>query len=237
MFDFAGKVVIVTGGSGNLGGAAVRAFANAGATLVIPDRQSARLREIFPDLDHDQHALIGEVDLTEPAGAATVVEAAVDRFGTIDVLVNIVGGYRAGKRVHETPLETWDFMLKLNARSAFVMAQAALPVMLENDGGAIVNTAAKSALHAGAKESAYAASKAALARLTESIAEGYKAHHITANAILPGTIDTPENRDAMPQADHSKWVQPDAIAQVMLFLASDAGRVINGALVPVWGSQ
>ncbi len=237
MFDFSGKVVIVTGSSGNLGGATARAFADAGATLVIPDRQSDRLREIFPDLANDQHALIGEVDLTEPAGAATVVQIAQERFGTVDVLVNVVGGYRAGQRIHETPLETWDFMLKLNARSVFVMAQAVLPVMLVHGGGSIISIASKSALKAGAKDAAYAASKAAVIRLTESLAAGYKADNVTANAILPGTIDTPQNREAMPSADYSKWIKPEAIAQVILFLASEAGQVVNGAMIPVSGSQ
>lgn len=237
MFDFSGKVVIVTGGSGNLGGATARAFADAGATLVIPDRQSDRLREIFPDLSLDRHALIGEVDLTEPDGAEIVVQTAQERFGTVDILVNVVGGYRAGQRIHETPLETWDFMLKLNARSVFVMAQAVLPVMLAHGGGTIISTAAKSALQARAKDAAYAASKAAVIRLTESLAAGYKGDNITANAILPGTIDTPQNRAAMPSADYSKWVKPEAIAQVILFLASEAGQVVNGAMIPVAGSQ
>ena len=175
--------------------------------------------------------------MNEPEGAAQVITAAVDRFGTIDVLVNTVGGYRAGKPTHEIGVDTWDFMLKLNARSVFVMAEAVLPVMLEQGGGAIINTAARSALGARAKESAYAASKAAIARLTESMAAEYKSQNITANAIMPGTIDTPQNRDAMPNANFSKWVTPDAIAQVILFLASDAGRVISGGLIPVYGKS
>jgi NAD(P)-dependent dehydrogenase (short-subunit alcohol dehydrogenase family) len=235
VFDFTGKVVIVTGGSGNLGGATVHACAAAGASVVTTDRDSDRLQTLFPDLATGDHVLVGGVDLTEPAGAEDVVQAAVDRFGTIDVLVNTVGGYRAGKPTHETGVDTWDFMLKLNARSVFVMAEAVLPVMIERGGGAIISTGARSALAARANESAYAASKAAIARLTESMAAENKSHNITANAILPGTIDTPQNREAMPNADFSKWVAPEAIAQVILFLASEAGRVISGALIPVYG--
>ncbi len=237
MFNFTGKVVVVTGGGGNLGSATVRAFAAAGASLVIPDRDADRLSSLFSDLAHGDHVLIGGVDLTEPEGAAQVAQAAVDRFGTVDVLVNTVGGYQAGKPTHETSLETWDFMFTLNARSVFVMVKSVLPIMLEHSGGAVISTAARSALGGRANESAYAASKAAVARLTESVAAEYKQHNITANAILPGTIDTPQNRQAMPSADHSKWVTPDAIAQVILFLASDAGRVISGALIPVYGKS
>lgn len=237
MFDFTGKVILVTGSSGNLGSATVNAFAAAGATLVIPDREAGRLAELFPDLANAHHLLADNADITTPDGAQQLVDAAVARFGRIDVLINTAGGYRAGKPVHETEVDTWDYMLHLNARTVYVMAQAVVPVMITNGGGAIVSTAARSALHARGKDAGYAASKAALARLTESLAAENKQHHITANAVLPGTIDTPENRDAMPNADFSKWTPPEAIAQVFLFLASDAGRVINGALIPVWGYQ
>jgi NAD(P)-dependent dehydrogenase (short-subunit alcohol dehydrogenase family) len=237
MFDFTGKIVIVTGGSGNLGSATVKAFAAAGASLVIPDRGNEGLDVLFPDLPGDDHVLVSGVDLTEPDGAARTIKAAVDRFGTIDVLVNTVGGFRGGKPTHETGVETWDFLLKLNARSVFVMCEAVIPVMLEHGGGAIISTAARNAIKARANISAQSASKAAIARLTESMAAEYKMQNITANAILPGTIDTPQNREAMPKADFSKWVAPEAIAQVILFLASDAGRVITGGLIPVYGKS
>jgi len=157
------------------------------------------------------------------------------RFGRVDVLVNTVGGYRAGTLPHETSLETWEFMLDLNARSAFVTGQAVIPTMLELGRGKIINTAARSALSGSAKEVAYSAAKSAVARITESFAAAYKRNGINVNAILPGTIDTPQNREAMPNADYSRWVKPEAIAQVVLFLASDAAGPINGALIPVYG--
>jgi len=236
MFDFFNQVVIVTGGSGNLGGATVRAFHAAGATLVVPDRRAGRVQTLFPQLVEDGgHYLAGDTDVTRPEDVTRLVDATLERLGRIDVLVNTVGGYRAGDPPHETSLETWDFMLNLNARSAFITSRAVVPAMLERGRGKIVNTAARSALVSRARECAYSASKSAVARLTESLAAAYKADGLNVNAILPGTIDTPQNRAAMPQAKHSRWVKPEAIAQVILFLASDAAGPINGALIPVYG--
>jgi NAD(P)-dependent dehydrogenase (short-subunit alcohol dehydrogenase family) len=236
MFDFSDQVVLVTGGSGNLGGAVVQAFHATGAHLVVPDRQPDRLAVLFPGLvDTKDHYLAGLVDLTQPEDVARLVDATLERFGEIDVLVNTVGGYRAGAPPHETSLETWDFMLDLNARTAFITSRAVIPAMLRRGRGKIVNTAARSALAGGANEVAYSVSKSAVARLTESLAAAYKKNGINVNAILPGTIDTPQNREAMPNADHSRWVKPEAIAQVILFLASDAASPIHGALIPVYG--
>jgi len=236
MFDLTDQVVLVTGGSGNLGGATVRAFANAGAKLVVPDRAPDRVQELFPALiDSTDHYLAAGINVTEPADMERLVTDTLDRFGRIDVLVNTVGGYRAGAPPHETSLETWDFMLDVNARAVFITSRAVVPVMLDQGRGAIINTGARSALSSGANEIAYSASKSAVARITESLAAAYKEQGITVNAVLPGTIDTPENRQAMPNARHDRWVAPDAIAQVILFLASDAATVINGALIPVYG--
>ena len=236
MFDFTDQVVMVTGGSGNLGGAAVWAFHAAGAKLVVSDRRADRIQALFSKLaDEGRHYLAGSTDITKPEEMTRLVEATLDRFGQIDVLVNTVGGFRAGTPPHETSLETWDFMLNLNARATFITSRAVIPAMLENGRGKIINTAARSALASRANESAYSASKAAVARLTESFAAAYKAKGINVNAILPGIIDTPQNRDAMPKADYSRWVPPEQIAQAILFLASDAANCINGALIPVYG--
>jgi NAD(P)-dependent dehydrogenase (short-subunit alcohol dehydrogenase family) len=177
------------------------------------------------------------VDVIDPAAVDEVVQATLHRFGKIDILVNTVGGYRAGTPVHETPIETWDFMMSLNARSAFVMSRAVLPAMLKQGRGKIINISAGSALKGGANSAAYAASKSAVARLTESMAEEYKRLGININAILPGTIDTPQNREAMPKADFSLWVKPEMIARVVLFLASEDASPIHGALIPVFGRK
>ncbi len=236
MFDFTDQVVIVTGGSGNLGGAVVHAFHAANARLVVPDRAADKLPSMFPELvNSDRHYLAAATDPTQESAMEKLVQATLTRFGRIDVLVNTVGGYRAGTPPHETTPDTWDFMLDLNARATFIMNRAVIPAMLAQGRGKIINTLSKSALGAAANDVAYSAAKSAAARITESMAAAYKNNGINVNAIMPGTIDTPENRAARPQADVSKWVAPEAIAQVILFLASDAASIIHGALIPVYG--
>lgn len=230
------KVVIVTGGTGNLGGPVAQVFAAHGAHVVVVDRSAEKQRERFPQwVDSDDHWLAAPVDVTEPAAAAQVVEQTVARFGRVDVLVNTVGGYRAGETVGEMDIGTWDFMLTLNARSAFAMCQAVTPTLREQGSGKIVNVAARAGLSGSAKHSAYAASKAAVIRLTESLSAELKGAGINVNCVLPSTIDSPENRAAMPKADASKWVAPESLAEVILFLASPAARDIHGVALPVYG--
>ena len=236
MFDFSDRVVIVTGAAGNLGSAVARAFQAAGAKLVLVDRAADRLPRLFPDLvDSPNHFLATSIDLTSADAVQTMVDETVKRFGRVDVLVNTAGGYRAGTPVHETPLEAWDFMLNLNARTVFIASRAVIPHMLRQGSGRIVNVAARAALKGGAKMAAYSVSKSAVVRLTESMAAELKKEGINVNCVLPGTIDTPQNRQAMPNADHSRWVKPEAIADVIQFLASDAARVVQGAAIPVYG--
>jgi NAD(P)-dependent dehydrogenase (short-subunit alcohol dehydrogenase family) len=236
MFDFSDRVVVVTGVSGNLGGAVANAFRDAGAHLVLVDRAPDRLPDLYPDLaGSPDHFLATGVDLNDAEDMARMVDRALDRLGRIDVLANTVGGYRAGSPVHETSLDTWEFMLKLNAHTAFLASRAVVPAMLAQGAGKIVHTASRSALKGGRNAAAYSVSKCAVVRLVESLAAELKGKGINANCVLPGTIDTPENREAMPKADPSKWVPPEAIADVFLFLASDAARAIHGAAIPVYG--
>jgi len=236
MFDFTDQVVLVTGGSGNLGSAAVRAFLAAGAHLIVPDRSVGRLAGQFPALAQSgDHFLAEGVDVTQPAAMAALTEEIKRRFGRLDVLANTVGGYKAGAPLHLTPLEVWTDMLNLNARSVFVTSQAVIPLMLAQGRGRIIHTAARAALAGGANAAAYSASKSAVLRLVESMAVELKDAGITVNCILPGTIDTPANRQASPGADFSRWVAPEAIADVILFLASSAARAVSGAAIPVYG--
>jgi len=238
MFDFSQRIVLLAGASGNLGQAVTRAFHAAGAQLVLLDRATDRLPQLFPELaETPEHLLLGAVDVTGAASVEQAVQTTLARFGRIDVLANTVGGYRAGQPVHETPPETWDFMLNLNARTAFILSRAVTPPMLMQGGGKIVHVAARAALAGTANAAAYSASKAALVRLVESQAEELKRANVNVNCVLPGTIDTPQNRQAMPKADFSRWVTPEAIADVILFLASDAARAIHGAAVPVYGQS
>jgi NAD(P)-dependent dehydrogenase (short-subunit alcohol dehydrogenase family) len=236
MTELTEKVVLVTGASGNLGSAVARGFEAAGAQLVLADRAADRLPGLFPDLvASPHHMLCGVVDATDPDSVQHWVDAAVARFGRLDVLANTIGGYKAGTPTHETSLETWDFMLGLNARTAFIISRAVLPHMLRQGGGRIVHTAARAAVAGTANHSAYNASKAVVIRLVESMAAEYKHQGVTVNCVLPGTIDTPQNRADMPNADWSKWVPPAAIADAFVFLASDAASYITGAALPVYG--
>jgi NAD(P)-dependent dehydrogenase (short-subunit alcohol dehydrogenase family) len=236
MFDFSDCVVMVTGAAGNLGRAVARAFQAAGAKLVLVDRAADRLQRLFPRLvDSPNYFLATSVDMTDADAVETMTDEAVKRFGRVDVLVNTVGGFRAGTPVHETPFETWDFLLNLNTRTVFTASRAIIPHMLRQGSGRIVNVAARAALKGGAKMAAYSVSKSGVVRLTESMAAELKKDGININCVLPGTIDTPQNRKAMPKADHSRWVKPEAIANVILFLASDAARAVQGAAIPVYG--
>ncbi len=236
MFDFSHRVVMVAGTSGNLGRAVARAFLAAGANLVLLDRAPDRLPSLFPELaGSPEHLLLGAVDANDAAQVQQAVETALTRLGRIDILANTVGGWQGGKPVHETPLETWEAMLNLNARPAFILSRAVVPVMLAQGGGRIIHTAARAALAGSGKGAAYSAAKSAVVRLVESLAAELRDKRITVNCVLPGTIDTPQNRAAMPQADHSRWVPPEAIANLFLFLASDAAWPISGAAIPVYG--
>lgn len=236
MFDFSDKVVLVTGAGGNLGGAVARAFYAGGASVVLVDRSSERLAALYPPEQFTPARVhFATADLADEASVKALVTAALERFGRIDVLANTVGGYRAGTPVHETPLETWEFMLTLNARTAFLISKAVIPTMLAQKYGKIIHVSARGGLAGTARHSAYAASKSAVIRLVETLATELRHEGINVNCVLPGTIDTPQNRAEAPGADYSKWVAPEAIADVILFLASDAARAVNGAAVPVYG--
>lgn len=234
MIDPANQVVLVTGAVGNLGTAVVNKFAAAGARLVLADRSADRVTEHFADLAGD-HLRVGGVDVTDEASIAKMTQQAIDRFGRIDTVVNTVGGFRAGTPVHETPTETWELMLNLNVRSAVLISRAIVPGMIERGAGCIINIGAGAGLKGGANAAAYSASKSAIIRITESMAAELKEHGINVNCILPGTIDTPQNRAAMPKADTSRWVTPDSLADVIHFLASPAARDVNGVALPVYG--
>lgn len=231
-FDFAGKVVLITGAAGNLGAALAEAFHAAGATLVLAERNLEKLQEIAGGW---ANTLLLPVDLLDEASVQQMAAAAVAQYGHIDVLANIAGGFTMGAPLHETELKTWEFMLNLNARSVFLMCRAVIPHMLAQGAGKIVNVAARAGLSGGAQMAPYSVSKSAVIRLTESMAAELKGHNINVNCVMPGTIDTPQNRAEMPKADWSRWVTPEAIARVILFLAADDAAAIQGAAVPVYG--
>lgn len=237
MYDFSDKVVVITGAAGNLGRAIVQAFESQGASLVLLDRKDGRLMKTFPAIAAlDKHFLINGVDLTSEASVGDAISQVATKYRGIDVLVNTAGGYHAGTPVHETSVETLDFMMDINARTAFLSCQAVVPHMLDAGSGKIINIGARPGMKGFAKSSAYAMSKSAVLRLTESLSAELKREGINVNAVLPGTIDTPANREAMPDANYSRWVTPQSIGEVILFLASGSADDVHGALIPVYGT-
>lgn len=230
-----GKVVVITGAGGNLGGAVARKFAADGARLVLVDREMGLLERAAAELPQGVESMLLAVDMLDREAVMHQIKRAIERFGRLDVLVNTVGGFRAGKTVDELPLEDWDFMLNLNARTALIISQAVLPAMLAQGSGKIIHVASRNALKGAAKSAAYGAAKAAVMRLTESLSEEVKHKGINVNCVIPGTLDTPENRKSMPDADTTRWVNPDSLAEVIFFLASDAAQDVHGAALPVYG--
>ena len=220
MNDFNGKRVVVTGAAGVVGRAVADAFHQAGADVTGID---------IVETESPYRSIVA--DLIDPKDAMR----AADEIGHIDVLANIAGGFTMGETVAETSDETWAFMFNLNARTVLNMARAVVPGMRERGAGRIVNIGARAGLRGAGAMGAYCASKSVVLRLTESLADELKASGINVNCILPSIVDTPRNREDMPKADFSKWVRPDQIASVVVFLASDAASAIHGASIPVEG--
>jgi len=230
---FAKQTVLVTGAAGNLGQAVAEAFFERGANLVLLGRRREELTKVYGSAN--ERRMLAPADVLDQAEVEAAVTSAIERFERIDVLCNIAGGFRMGAPVHETTDEMWQSMLDVNARSVITMARAVVPRMLAAGSGKIVNVAAMAALKGGAGMGAYAASKSATIRLTETMAAELRDKGINVNCVMPSIIDTPQNRDAMPGADPQRWVAPAALAEVILFLASDAARAVHGAAIPVVG--
>ncbi len=227
------RVVVVTGAFGALGAAVARGFAARGARLALFDlaQPPAALQQEIGA----RHVFIGGVDLGEVEATRKAMAAAAMRFGGIDVLVNVAGGFQ-WQTLLEGSVETWDQLYRMNLRTAVVSCKAALPALIERGRGSIVNVGAGAAAsRAGAGMGAYTASKAGVQKLTESLAEELKDLGVTVNAVLPSILDTPRNRADMPDADFTRWVKPEAIAEVVAFLASDAARAVTGAAISVPG--
>ncbi len=236
--NFAGKIVLVAGGTGGLGQAVGRAFLDNDATVVVTYRKEEEFAALKKWAGAKAGSLEGSsVDVTDERAASEFVGGGLSRHGRVDALVNTVGGYAGGVKLWDLETKVFDAMLALNLRSGYALSRAVVPTMLTQKHGAIVNVAAKAAFDHGAGASAYAASKAAAVAMMDSLAADLKGTGVRVNSILPSIIDTAANRQAMPNADFAAWPKPEEIAQVILFLCSDSASVVHGAAVPVYGNS
>jgi NAD(P)-dependent dehydrogenase (short-subunit alcohol dehydrogenase family) len=222
-----GKILIVTGASGALGKVVVASALAKGAKVAAIDHAASAAQPTAARIE------LGGVDLTDATQARKAIDAAAAHFGRLDALVNIAGGFAFETAIEGDP-KTWQRLYALNVLTALNASRSAIPHLTASSAGRIVNVGAMGAIQAGAGMGPYAASKAGVHRLTEALAAEWKGK-ITVNAVLPSTIDTAANRTSMPNADFSKWVRPEELAEVILFLASDAASAVTGALLPVQG--
>ncbi|WP_028850338.1 SDR family NAD(P)-dependent oxidoreductase [Thermocrispum municipale] len=232
MTPFNGRTALITGGTGGLGSAVTQAFLDAGWRVVVPWVVEAELDR----LDQHENLQLVRADLFDPASVAAVVEAATSaEDAPLKAVANLVGGFAAGGRIHETDIRDFENQLRLNLRPTYLVSQAALPHMIDAGGGAIVCVSSRAARQPFPGAAGYITSKAAVLAFVDAMATEYRDDNIRVNAVLPSVIDTPANRAGSPGADHARWVQPREIADVILFLCRDDATAVSGAHVPVYG--
>jgi NAD(P)-dependent dehydrogenase (short-subunit alcohol dehydrogenase family) len=226
-----GKVVLVTGANGGLGTSVTQAFLDAGANVIGTSReirQSEFSSPVFTALS---------ADIASAQGANLLIDQVVSRFGQLDVLAHTVGGFAGGQSIADTDDQTFQQMFDMNLNATFYLLRAAIPALRRSGSGRIIAIGSRAALEPGAGVGAYSASKAAMVSLIRTVAAENHDAGMTANVILPGTMDTPTNRNAMADADYSKWVKPATVASLMVWLAEAAGKDVNGAVIPVYGES
>ncbi len=227
------RTVLITGGTGGLGPAVTRRFVEDGHRVAITRRSADELEGLR---DLTGRLTLVEADVTDEASVQAAVESVSGRLGPIEVLAHLVGGWKGGEPVQEHSIETWDRMVLLNLRSAFLCCRAVLPAMQHGGWGRIILVSARAARSGRAGQAGYAVAKAGVAVLAETIAEENRGSDVTANVVAPSTIDTPANRDSIPGADPSVWVPPADLAVTVTFLASEEAGQLRGAWLPVFGS-
>jgi NAD(P)-dependent dehydrogenase (short-subunit alcohol dehydrogenase family) len=226
-----GQVAIVTGASGALGTSVVISLLAAGATVAAIDRTAAKAE------DEAQTIRRFAANLTDPDEARRAIANVANKFGKIDILVHVMGGFAGGAPVAQTDDATWNKMMDMNLNAAFYVLRAVVPVMRAAGHGRIIAIGSRQAVQPAANVGAYSASKAALVSLVQTVALENKDKNIRANVILPGTMDTPANRAAMPNADFEKWVKTPSVADLVVMLAGEVGTEITGAAIPVYGAE
>lgn len=230
---FADKIFIVTGAAGNVGSAVVRLLASRGARVAAVDMLERPLSAVMQTLENPQlHLPLPGIDLADPSACGALVARVVQTLGGLHGVATTVGGFAMGK-LADTGLAEWDAMFMLNVKTTWNIYRAAVPVLRAAGGGSLVGIGSAAGLRGSGEMAPYAATKSAVMRLTESLAEELRSDHIRVNAVLPTTIDTPQNQVAMPGANTSRWVKPAEVAEAMLFLLSDAASGVSGALLPV----
>jgi len=232
------KVAMITGGTGALGRAVAERFLSEGARVAIPyiiDAEVPMLEQRLGKRLPQPNLLVSKVDVCNPGELGKFVDEVVKKFGRIDALINLVGGFWGGKSVAETTLEEWQAMFDLNLKPTFLCCKAVVPIMQKNKFGRIVSVASRSGLLGAGDFAAYAIAKGAIATFTYSLAEEVLNDGVLVNAIAPSTIDTEANRKSMPNAKHERWVKPEDIAKTLSFLCSDLNQVTSGTVVPVYG--
>lgn len=233
MLDFSGQTIIITGATGNLGAAIARLLSRLGAQLLIADISAEKVAALTRELPGPV-AEVANADVRTAAGCAAIADGALTRFGRIDGLANTVGGFKLAS-ITAGAAEDWAMLFDLNALSALRLSEAVLPAMSAQAYGRIVNIAAGAGQKSFAGGSVYAASKAALLRITETISEEHKSDGVTANCVMPGTMKTPQNAAAMPDADQSTWVETGSVAALVAFLLSKDAAAVTGAAIPATG--
>ena len=228
--------VLITGGTGILGSAVTKAYLAQGDTVAVTylfENEVERFKVYNPELSKDVTFLYANV--TEEAEVQNTIKEFLFQFDRLDVLINIVGGFVGGIPTAELEVDRWDFMMDLNLKSVFLCCKAAIPDMTAQGYGKIINVSARAGLKGEAGLSAYCVSKGGVRTLTESLAAEVMDSGVNVNAIMPSIMDTPMNREAMPDEEHDRWVAPADVAKVICFLTSDDAAIINGAAIPVYG--
>ena len=232
-YDFSNRTVLVTGGTGALGRAITSAFIRCNAEVI----SSYVLEKEIEQLKTETRSAVQliKADVTKEEEVKRLVSNIISKYGHIHILANVVGGYFGGKSVSKLDEQEWDLMITMNLKSAFLISKHVIPQMILSKYGRAVHVSSRTGLRSTGYDSAYGASKSGLIRLVESLAEETKESNINVNCIMPSILDTEANRKAMPTADFSKWVKPEDLANVVLFLCSEDARVITGAAIPTYG--